>query len=482
MHARSFWLDEALAADPSPLAPALDQDIRADVCIVGGGYCGLWTALSLKQAEPALDVVLIERDVCGSGASGRNAGFLLSWWAIYLSLAKICGEVEGLRIARASAAAVGDVMAFCRTHAIDADIRHGGWLWSATNRAQLGVWQDTIAALARHGEHPIAEWDRAETARRSGTPSNLGGAFERDAARIQPAMLARGLRRVAQERGVRIFEQTPLVGLRMDAAQPAVKTPRGVITARKVVLAMNAWAVRFAAIRKAMVVVSGDIVLTPPIPERLGALGADDGLTVSDGRALVHYWRATRDGRLAFGKGGMSGTFSVGGRVGDEVEGETPLRSALAAALHELFPSLASAGIARGWRGPIDRTRSGLPFFWHLDRARNVVFAAGFSGNGVGPCYLAGKILASLALERADEWGRCGLVRPTARDFPPEPVRFIGSHLIRHALIACDRADDAGRRAPFAARLLARLAPAGVSPFQADVEPEPASGRERPAM
>ena len=464
-HARSFWLDEALGNDDSAPAPALEEDVRADVCIVGGGYTGLWTALDIKAFEPSIDVVLIEKDLCGSGASGRNAGYLLSLWAKFASLSKLCGDGEALRIAQASADSVSEVMRFCEAHAIDADVRYDGWLWAATNDAQLGLWNETIDTIARHGFAPIIAWSAAEASARCGVPTHSGGAFEQHAARLQPAMLARGLRRVALESGIRIFEQTALEAL--EHGNPvSIRTQRGRIRADRVVLAMNAWASRWAEIRKSIVVVTGDMIVTPPIPDQLAAMGWTDGLTVSDGRALVEYYRTTRDGRLAFGKGGMSGTFSFGGRVGAEVEGASAFNSSLHDALRRRFPALAGAGIAKSWRGPIDRSMSGLPRFWKLDGRDNVLYAVGFSGNGVGPCHLAGRILAALALEKDDEWSACGLVRAAQRDFPPEPFRMIGSRLIRKALIAKDRADDAGREPSPLAKAALRFAPAGVSPIK----------------
>ena len=154
-YSRSHWLDEALAIENVEPAPELTDDIRADVCIVGGGYTGLWTALRLKEAEPSIDVVLIEKDLCASGASGRNAGMLLSLWAKFLSLKKICGESEALRLAKESDETVTAVMQFCADNNIDADIHHDGWLWVATNAAQQGLWNETIDAIGRNGIAPI---------------------------------------------------------------------------------------------------------------------------------------------------------------------------------------------------------------------------------------------------------------------------------------------------------------------------------------
>ncbi|MBI4692959.1 MAG: FAD-dependent oxidoreductase [Gammaproteobacteria bacterium] len=467
-HPRSHWLHEALALEQPPDPVPLERHERADVCIVGGGYTGLWTAIELKTREPALDVVLIERDLCGSGASGRNAGYLLSWWAKFLSLRKICGEAEALRIARASDAVVDEIAGFCATEGIDADLREDGWLWAAANAAQRGAWQETVEAIGAHGLAPIVEWPAARAAGRCGAPGLAGGAFERHAARVQPALLARGLRRVALERGVRIHERTPLVEVK--AGVPAiVETPRGRIRAERVILAMNAWAVRWAGIRKAVMVVSGDMIVTPPVPERLEAMGWRDALTVSDGRTLLEYYRTTRDGRVAFGKGGMSGTFTYGGKVGAEVEGRSDFAEPLLAALHRTLPALAGVPAERSWRGPVDRSKDGLPFFGTLGRSPNVFFGVGFSGNGIGPCRLAGRILGSLALETKDEWSTCPLVRAPTRDFPPEPFRLLGSRLIRRALLAKDRADDEGRRPSFVTRLAVSLAPAGLSPFDGPV-------------
>ncbi len=471
---RSFWLDEALADDEAnevAPAPALEGETRADICIVGGGYTGLWTAIDIKSFEPAADVVLIEKDLCGSGASGRNAGMMLSLWAKYGSLAKICGNEEALRIATASAESVTDIMQFCEDHQIDADIRYDGWLWAATNSAQHGLWRETIDSLSLHGVSPLTEWDAEQAVARGGTAAHIGGAFERHAARVQPASLARGLRRVALENGIKIYENTPLESL--EHGVPAViKTPRGRIRADRVVLAMNAWASRWAEIRKSIVVVTGDALVTNPVPEQLDALGWRDGVGVSDGRTLVEYYRTTRDRRLMFGKGGMSGTFSFGGNVGAEVEGASAFGAPLFEAMEKTFPTIAEAGVHKTWRGPIDRSAEGLPRFWNLDGKENVSYAVGFSGNGIGPCHLAGRILAAMALEKRDEWTECPLVRPAERSFPPEPFRMIGSKLIRSALLAKDAADDEGRPPSFAAKLAMRFAPAGLSPFDSSGAPD----------
>src|SRR5438105_5438524 len=155
-----MWLDEALASEAAAgqdaSSPQLEGQVTADVCIVGGGYTGLWAALRGKELAPPLDVVLVERDLCGAGASGRNGGFVRSWWAKFHSLQKLAGSQEALRLDRASSDAVVGIGKFCADQGIDARFHQDGWLWAATNEAQVGSWRSTIDELERVGEAPFA--------------------------------------------------------------------------------------------------------------------------------------------------------------------------------------------------------------------------------------------------------------------------------------------------------------------------------------
>jgi putative aminophosphonate oxidoreductase len=458
---RSLWLQEALR--PGEDAPSLKGDVRADVCIVGGGYTGLWTAIRLKEHDPALDIVLVERDVCGGGASGRNGGFVLSWWAKFGSLAKICGTEEALRLARASAQAVADIGAFCEEHGIDAHYRPDGWLWTATSPAQIGAWDETLADLERLGEQPFVRLEPAEVASRAGSPTHLAGVYEPTAATVQPALLARGLRRLALERGVRIHEHSPMRSL--DRGRPPrVRTPHGSVTAEKFVLALNAWAIGLRELRRALVVIASDVVATAPMPERLARIGWTDGTCIDDSRMLVNYYRTTLDGRIIFGMGG--GTLAYGGRIGAEFDGASPRADEVAASLHRLYPMLRDVPVTHSWTGPIDRSGPGLPFFARLGGREDILYGVGYSGNGVGPTYLGGRILASLVLGLDDEWAGAGLARDPVGGFPPEPFRYVGGLLVRAAVARKERAEDAGRRSDRPTVLLASLAPAGLVPLK----------------
>jgi glycine/D-amino acid oxidase-like deaminating enzyme len=442
---RSLWLQEALEEEVD--SPMLEGDVRADVCVCGGGYSGLWTAIRLKQHEPSLDVVLVEADVCGGGASGRNGGFVLSWWHKFASLQKVCGSEEAVRLARACESAVDEIGAFCAEHAIDAHYRREGWLWTATAPAQIGAWAGTAAAIeAACGLQPFAELSREEVAERAGSDAHLAGVYEAVSATVQPALLARGLRRVALELGVRVFEHS-----RVTSFAPRVRTERGSVQAETVVVSTGAWIGRH---NRAVAVVASDMVATEPLDEPPLA----SGISCSDSRLLVNYYRATRDGRLAFGTGG--GALAFAGRVTQTFEGASPREDEVSSRLRAIYPQLAGARVVSSWTGPIERTMTGLPYFY---REGGVVYAGGYSGVGVCQTSLGGRILASLALRRDDEWSGCGLVRGPYSRFPPEPVRYVGGRLVRAAVARKERLEDARREPdPLTVRLAAFAPPVFV--------------------
>jgi len=444
MTTRSLWLEEALAGEED--APVLEGNVRCDVCIVGGGFTGLWTALRLKEHEPSLDVVLVEQDVCGGGASGRNGGFALTWWTKFVSLKKAVGAVEAVRLGRATETAVDMLGAFCAEWAPNANYRKRGWLWTATNTAQIGGWNEIAEAIeAAGGGTPFRELSPEEVAERAESRSHLAGVYEASCAAVQPAQLARGLRRAALARGVRVFERS-----KVTSWSPRVRTARGSVDAATVVVATGAW---LGLRNRRLAIISSDMVATERLEQPLLA----DGLCVSDARLMVSYFRE-HDGRLMFGRGG--GTIAWAGRA-DAFNGETPRRGWVEEKLREFYPQLAGARIEHTWTGPIDRTKSGVPFFY---REGNAVYGSGYSAVGVAQTTIGGRILASLALRLDDEWSGCGLVKRPVGAFPPEPIRFLGGKLVRAAVASKEGAEDAGRPPGLVSRRLAALAPPGFVP------------------
>jgi glycine/D-amino acid oxidase-like deaminating enzyme len=454
---RSLWLEEALAREDGDDVHELDEDVEADVCIVGGGYTGLWAALRVKELEPDASVVLLEADICGGGPSGRNGGFALSWWPKIETLQKRVGTEEALRLAKASESAIAEIGEFCARESVDAHFHQGGWLWTATSPAQVGSWEGAAAIAESYGERPFRLLSAEEVRARTGSAVHLGAALEASAATVQPALLARGLRRVALERGVRVHEGTPMLDLAREAG--IVRTPSGSVRAGAVVLALNAWAIRIRELARALVAVSSDIVATAPMPDRLEESGWTGGEAISNCRLMVHYYRTTRDGRVAFGRGG--GRLAFAGRVNSNFDRNDRQTEELKQDLVRLVPAADGVAITNDWGGPIDRTTDGLPLAGRLPGRIPIVYGTGYSGNGVAPALTFGKILASSALGRADEWSEAGLNRGVPSRFPPEPVRFLGGLVVREAVRRKEGREDRGLACDPVTGAVAGLAPQG---------------------
>jgi glycine/D-amino acid oxidase-like deaminating enzyme len=432
---------------------------RADVCIVGGGYTGLWTALHIKRHDPSVDVMLLEADLCGAGASGRNGGFITSWWSKLGSLVARYGEEEGVRLARASAQGVAAIGRACAEHGIDADFRTGGVLHTATSPSHLGAWNDAVQQTQRRGFDVFTELPPDEVARRAGSPVHLGGVWDSSGARVQPALLARGLRRVAAAQGVRIWERSPVVEI-LRGRPPAVRTALGAVVAEKVVLATNAWMASLPEIRRAVLPMSSDMVATAPIPGRLEAIGWTGDECIADEHMMVHYYRTTRDGRIAFGKGGCSHAYL--GQVTGKFEDPGPRIARTERSFRRIYPALADVPITHTWTGPIDRSETNSPFFGHLDRSPDLLYGIGYSGTGVGPSYIGGQILASTALERHDEWQESPINRGPRSLYPYDPIRYFGGNLVRAAVLRNEADRNGGRASGPIVQFLLGFVPSGL--------------------
>jgi glycine/D-amino acid oxidase-like deaminating enzyme len=442
-----WWLEEA--GEVTPTRP-LEGDTRADVVIVGGGYLGMWTAWQLLELEPELDVVLLEAAVCGHGPSGRNGGFCETLWGDASTLREHAGDAAALAVCRASEEAVRGIGAWCEKSAVDAWFREAPMLRVATTASQLGSWGETVqAASALGAPEEVVSISADDVRARCDSPLFLGGALYRLNATVHPARLAVGLRGRLLERGVRIHERTEVT--RLDR-QGGAEARTGRVLASAAVLAVNSAAVSFPGYRLSLAVASSHIVLTEPVPEVLDELGWTGGEAIVDSRTLVHYMRTTQDGRIVFGWGG--GAMGAGGRIADRLELDRDVVAETERALRRFFPQTQGRAVTHAWGGPIDVSPTHLPIFGSRGRVHH---GFGFTGNGVGPTYLGGEILARLALDRRDERTRLALVEPTRKLFPPEPFRYAGGSLIRRALMAKDAAEDEGREPGAATRVVASL-------------------------
>ncbi len=450
---RGYWVREAMAAEEAPPSPPLQGDAAADVVILGGGYTGLWTAHFLTERSPGIDVVLLEQDICGGGPSGRNGGFAMGWWDDLSELVDRYGDEAALRVCRAVADSTAAIGTWCEKHGVDAWYTDAGYMGVASAPAQDGAWSADTAAARRLGAgEEYRDLSQEEVQAICASPVFGGGVFMRNAATVQPARLARGLRRVLIERGVRIHEGTP--ALRLEHGPPAtVETPGGTVRAGHAVVALNAWAASWREFRRSLVVRPSFQLITAPAPQRLEEIGWTGGECITDLRAALHYFRTTPDGRIAFGKAGRrAGGSRIGARYDyDQSEVDWVLRG-----FRRIFPSFSDVPIEDVWGGPIDLSPTHHAFFGSLPSG-NVHYGLGYTGNGVAPSHLGGRILAALAAEGDDELLGLPIVSLDLKRFPPEPLRSIGAALVQRAVVRKEAAEDAGRRAGRLTRFVAGL-------------------------
>jgi glycine/D-amino acid oxidase-like deaminating enzyme len=439
-----WWGDEAGGFEP---APPLEGDETADVCVIGGGYTGLWTALALREREPAARVVVLEADRCGAGPSGRNGGFLHGYWASVADTVGTLGRDGALELARAGERIIPAV------RALDADVwlRVGGMLMVSTAPAQDGAVDGAVAAAAALGAPEEAvPLTREEVAARIRSPRFRRGVYFRDGATVQPARLVRALRDAALSRGVELYEATPVLEFDGETAC----APRGRVRAQAVVVAVNAAATGWRPVARRVTNFGSYVVLTEPVPDLLARIGWTGGEAVVDGRMFLHYFRTTDDGRVLMGSG--SGPIGFAGRIDGRFTGDLATAARAERGLRRLLPGLDGARIERAWGGPIDVSADHLPFFGTVPGTA-VHYGLGYSGHGVGPSWLGGQILASLAVGRRDEWTALPLATRRVPRLPPEPLKRLGGGLVRAAIIACEQADEEGRRAGLGARAAAAL-------------------------
>jgi glycine/D-amino acid oxidase-like deaminating enzyme len=458
---RVFWLQQALGDEAVSDERILEGRLEADVCIVGGGFTGLWTAIRLREQDPRLSVVLLEADMCGSGASGRNGGSANGWWAKFPSLVKGVGVDEAKRLVLASIDAVDTICRFCDDHHINAQFVRDGFLWTATSEAQMGAWQPVVDAAAGAGMTPFKVLDRSEVIARTGSPKHLGGVIDPSGATVQPAALARGLRRVARSLGVDVFEKSAVFRV-ITGPRIELHTQNSVVSAERVVLAANAWLASSSEFRPHLIVVSSDVIATEPVPERLAEVGYTSRGIVGNSRMLVDYYRTTQDGRIVFGRGG--GTLAYKGRIGSAFTVSERQTKRVRADFRDLLPHFRDVHISHSWAGAVDRSMTGLPWFPTLLDDARIRCAVGYSGNGVGPCVVGGRILASYMLGREDEWTAVGdsLNRIQRTPWPPEPIRYVGGRLVQTAIARKEHAENGGRKPSQISSFLARLSPTSV--------------------
>jgi glycine/D-amino acid oxidase-like deaminating enzyme len=455
VHTRlGYWIEEAGEVEPRP---PLSGEREADVVVVGGGYTGMWTAWYVRRLQPDARVVLLESEpVCGHGPSGRNGGFCNAMWFSLTSMRERWGDEAGLRVAQAAQGAVARIGAFCEERGVDAWFRPAGYLQVSTASAHDGGWERAVRACRELGVPQMLQpLSPGEVAERCDSPAFRAGAVSPTSATVQPARLALGLRKQLLAAGVQVFESSPVRSFRAGGDCVEARTAAGSVRAKRGVLAIGAAAKgRHGPLRDRLTVASSHIVLTEPVPdvlERIGWTGAD---CITDSRALLHYFRTTPDGRIAFGWGG--GRIAMGARTSGRAELDADVVAAATADLHEYFPSLRGRSITHAWGGPIDASPSHLPAIHTLGH-NNAWVAAGYTGNGVGPSNMVGRTLASLALGHDDDHTDLAFVDDKTPRLPPEPFHWIGGEAIRLGILHKEKAELENRQPSKLASAIARV-------------------------
>lgn len=449
----SLWHDTA-GEDWTP-RPALPGDRDADVAIVGAGYTGLWTAYYLARADPSLRIVVLEREVAGFGASGRNGGWCSALFPASVAwLARRYGPQAAVDQHRAMRAAVDEVGAVVAREDIECSWTKGGTVTLARTPVQLDRAREEVREARRwgFGEDDRALLGRDEASRRLGATRVLGATYTPHCAAVHPARLVRGLARAVEKLGVTVHESTTVTRV----GPGLVDTDRGRVRADVVVRATEAYTSKLPGLRRALAPVYSLMIATEPLPDEVWSrIGLADRETFNDHRHLVIYGQRTADGRLAFG--GRGAPYHFGSDVRPEHDRDPGTFAALRQVLVDLLPEVREAAVTHTWGGPL-----GIPRDWcasvGLDRRTGLAWAGGYVGDGVSTTNLAGRTLADLVLGRRTDLVELPWVGHRSRRWEPEPLRWLGVTAALRAMTSADaveaRTGRPARRAAMVNRLL----------------------------
>jgi glycine/D-amino acid oxidase-like deaminating enzyme len=434
----SFWY--ASTSTPRRRAP-LPGDRRADVCIVGGGFTGLWSAYYLKRAAPEAEVVVLEREFAGFGASGRNGGWLYggSTWPRE-ALARAHGRAAVVALQRALRAAVAEVLAVCAREGIDAEVLEGGVLRVARNEAQARRLREQVARERAWEPDAggLVELDGPALAARVRVASALAGTWSPHGARVQPARLVRGLAEAVERLGVPVYESTAV----REVAPGVARTDRGSVRAEHVLTCLEGFTATLRGHRRQWLPLNSALLVTEPLAQAAWAeIGWEGAELLGDGAHAYVYAQRAADGRIALGGRGVP--YRYGSRA--DRDGRTQRRTVaqLARALREMFPAAAATPIAHAWCGVLGVPRDWWPVVT-LDRASGLGLAGGYVGSGLAASNLAGRTLCDLVLGRVTPLTALPWVGHVVRPWEPEPLRWLGAHAVHALYRAADRREARG--------------------------------------
>ncbi|MEF9884421.1 NAD(P)/FAD-dependent oxidoreductase [Streptomyces sp. P9-A4] len=439
----SFWYAQEGA--PAPREP-LPGDITADVCVVGGGYTGLWTAYYLKKAVPFLNITVLEAKFCGYGASGRNGGWLYNGIAGRDRYAKLHGHEAAVRLQHAMNATVTEVVDVCEQEKIDADLHRGGVLEVALSPSQLARLKAFHAAEVDFGETDRELYGARETAERIRVAGAVGSSWSPHGARLHPVKLVQGLADAVEALGVTIHESTPVTEIRPKHAL----TPYGTVRAPYVLRCTEGFTASLAGQRRTWLPMNSSMIATEPLSdEQWASIGWDGREALGDMAHAYMYAQRTADGRIALGGRGVP--YRFGSKTDNDGRTQPQTIEALREILVRFFPQLAGVRVDHAWSGVL-----GVPRDWcatvTLDRSTGLGWAGGYVGSGVATANLAARTLRDLIQQDSGQSGPTDLtalpwVNHKVRKWEPEPLRWLGVQTMYAAFRGADRREATGHTA-----------------------------------
>ena len=450
--ALSLWHDTA--DDDWVPRPALPGDLDVDVAVVGAGYTGLWTAYYLKRADPSLRLVVLEREVAGFGASGRNGGWCSALFPASVAwLAARYGEERAVAQHRAMQATLDEIAQVVAAEDIDCGFTKGGTVVVARTPQQLDRARAEVTEARRwgFGEDDLALLGADEARTRLAAAGVLGATYTPHCAAVHPARLVRGLARAVERLGVTVHERTPVTRI-----EPGViTTPTGRVRAEVVVRATEGFTAQLPGLRRTLAPVYSLMVATEPLAHDVwDQIGLRARETFADHRHLVIYGQRTSDDRLAFG--GRGAPYHFGSRIRPEQDRDPAVFAALHRVLVDLLPAVGGAAFTHAWGGPLGIARDWCASVG-LDRGTGLAWAGGYVGDGVSTTNLAGRTLADLVLERDTDLVRLPWVDHRSPRWEPEPLRWIGVSASLAVMTGADAEEERTGRQSRRAALLTRV-------------------------
>jgi glycine/D-amino acid oxidase-like deaminating enzyme len=450
----SFWL-ETSGDDLTP-RPTLDGSIDVDVAVMGAGYTGLWTAYYLLRRDPSLRVAVVEREIAGFGASGRNGGWCSSGFPVSVGLLRERFGTETTRaISRAMVDTVDEIERVIADEGIDAQWAGGGALRLARGehqRASIEGAYRTLDALGLADRYELL--DAAQTVDRIRVSGAIAGLYTPVGASVHPARLARGLARVVERRGGTIYEQTPVVDYKTGPA-PRLITPYGDIRARTIVLVGEAYSQQLPKLRRTLVPMYSLIVLTEPLAESdWDQIGWRNRELVASARMSVDYLNRTVDGRILFG--GRGAPYRMHSLIDDSLDRHGPTHDMLRRMTVEWFPMLKDIRFTHAWGGPLGMPRDWMPTTSY-DAAAGVARAGGYTGQGVATANLFGRVLTELISGAVSPLTQLPMVNHRSPRWEAEPLRWLGIRYAQEGFARLDRDAERTGKAPTGRTLVERL-------------------------